>query len=166
MGNYTERFTAYFERDVAQKAAHSLSDGVRMGFHICEAHSNSTVLESFTFFREAGLNRVIAAPSPQGALLKSEIDFHLPKASAELLLKDSTEEIAQIGIAVVKLILTTDRERRISVRLGAGFITLLRKGYFGVLTSGGSELASFLARNGLSGMNGIKAALKKMTGEV
>ena len=34
------------------------------------------------------------------------------------------------------------------------------KGYFGIITAGGSEFATFLASRGLNGISGLKDALK------
>src|SRR6267142_638065 len=50
---------------------------------------------------------------------------------------------------------STDANKRIAIQLKAGFLTLFSKGYFGVVTAGGAQFASFLATRGLSGMSAI-----------
>ena len=50
------------------------------------------------------------------------------------------------------------------VEFKAGFLTLFTKGYFGIITAGGSSFSGHLASLGLNGMGAIKAALKKVKG--
>lgn len=148
----TERFTAYFERDVAQKAAASLSNGVEIEF--------KTEGETFTFTRAGGRNKIVS-----GAPRDPQLQFILTDAAAEAILADPSEDIGAIGVNIARLIVSADGSKRVSIRFKAGFLTLFSKGYLGVLTAGGAQFASYLASRGLNGMGAIKAALKKVKSE-
>lgn len=146
---YADRFSQYFDREVAQKAAKSLSDGAEMQFHVAD--------EVFTFTKVSGKNAIKPAAARDPQLI-----FTLTPGAADSILADTAEEIGQIGVNIAKMIATHDADKKVSVKFKAGFLSLFAKGYFGIVTAGGSQLASFLASKGLNGINGIKDALKKM----
>jgi hypothetical protein len=60
------------------------------------------------------------------------------------------------------MVISKDPNKQVSVQFKAGFLSLFTKGYFGVLTTGGSAFASFLASQGLNGIAGIKSFLGKI----
>lgn len=145
----TERFSKYFERDIAQTAAKSLNDGIEMEFRVEN--------EVFTFTKSQGRNQVI-----QGNARDPQLLFNLTPLAAEAVLNDTNEEIAPIAIHIVKLILSPDQNKKISVRFKAGFLTLFSGGYFGVLATGGGQLTSYLASQGLNGIGAIKTLINKL----
>jgi hypothetical protein len=152
---WSERFATYFDRPVAQQAAKSISNGAEMKIVIQE--SSGTVVEAFTFTRADGKNQVLPSEpkSPQ-------LTFTLTPQAAEEILAEPSDEIATIGINIMKLVASTDANRRVRMSFQAGFLTLFTKGYLGVLAAGGGAFASYLASRGLGGIGAIKAALKKM----
>lgn len=145
----TERFSRYFDRGVAQKAARSLHDDVEIEFHVAN--------EVFTFIKVAGRNQIkpSAAKTPQ-------LVFSLTPVAAEAILTDPSDEIGTIGLNILKLIVSQDEVRKVNVRFTAGFLTLFYKGYLGVLATGGGQVASFLTSKGLNGLSAVKAFIKKM----
>lgn len=151
-GPWLERFEEYFRRPVAEKAAGSLANGVLIGFTI----PGET---AFTFTRIDGKNSVKAGDSGQ-----VEVRFILTPAAAESILSAPSEQIDEIGVGILKLIASSDRAMKVSVKVEAGFLTLFTKGYFGVIKTGGSVLASYLASKGLGGVGAIKAALQRIRG--
>jgi hypothetical protein len=154
---YTDRFAAYFDRPVAQKAAQSLADGVEIEFRV--AGSDGSALETFTFTRTGGRNQLVRAGARDPQLV-----FTLTPAAADQILDDPSEEVGAIGVAIARLIVSADANRRVKLSLKAGFLTLFSKGYLGVVTAGGASFASFLASRGLNGIGGIKSALKNLKG--
>jgi hypothetical protein len=147
--SFHERFSEYFDRSVAQKAAKPLSDGVEIEFRVAE--------ETFTFTRETGCNKIKAGTAKDPQLL-----FALTPAAAEAILTDSSEDIGTIGVNILKLIVSQDDSRKVTIWFKAGFLTLFSRGYLGVLATGGSQFAAFLASRGLNGLGAIKAAINKM----
>ena len=145
-----ERFGDYFARPVAENAAKSLGNGAEIEFRIGAA-------EIFTFTRQAGRNAVRA-----GAAGDPQVVFALSATAAEEILADSSEDIGQIGVQIAKLIVSPDANRRVSVKLKTGFLTLWNKGYFGVIAAGGGPFAAFLASKGLNGLGAIKDTLKNL----
>lgn len=146
---YAERFSQYFDREVAQKAAKSISNGAEMEFQVAS--------ESFTFTKEGGKNVIKASPARDPQLV-----FTLTPGAADAILADTSEDIGAIGVLIAKMIVAQDANKKVTVKFKTGFLSLFSKGYFGVLTAGGGQFASFLASKGLNGMGAIKDALKKM----
>ncbi|OFZ20553.1 MAG: hypothetical protein A2X94_11040 [Bdellovibrionales bacterium GWB1_55_8] len=151
---FLQPFRAYFDREVAQKAAKPLSNGCEIEIRI---RKGSAEPEIFVFTKIAGRNQFLekTAADPQ-------VIFTLTPAAAHAILNDPSDDIGTIGIAISKLIISTDPESRISVKLHAGILTFFSMGYFGVITAGGSRFAGYLASRGLSGIASIKAALQKL----
>jgi hypothetical protein len=148
---YADRFSQYFGREVAQKAARSLSDSAEIQFHVDS--------ETFTFTKEDGKNVV----KPQAAR-DPQLVFTLTSKAADTILSDPAEDIGTIGVNIAKMIAAHDAQTKVSMKFKAGFLTLFSKGYMGVLTAGGGQLAAFMAAKGLNGVGAIKDALKKMKG--
>ena len=157
-GAFSTRFNEYFSREVAQKAAKSLADGVEIEFRIRE--SDGTVKETFVFTKAGGQNVVRPTPAEDPQLL-----FNLTPFAAEAILTDPATEIGVIGVNIAKLAVSPDANKRVSIQFKSGFLGLFSKGYFGVLSAGGSQFGAFLASKGLNGMGAIKAVLKKFKSE-
>lgn len=153
-GPFTPRFSAYFDRQVAQKAASSLSDGVEIELKI--EGSDSQAPETLTFTRSGGKNIV-----RDGSAKGPQIVFTLSPGAAEAILSDASEDIGAIGVQIARLILAPQSGQRIQIFIHAGFLSLFSKGYFGVVAAGGASFAAYLASRGLNGIGALKTALKK-----
>ena len=151
--SFTDRFSSYFDRPVALQAAKSISNGAEMEFQI---RKGDELLETFTFTKAGGKNEILPSPAEN-----PQITWTLTPSAAEEILADTTEEIGHIGVNIAKLIVSDDPERKVGLKFRAGFLALFSKGYFGIITAGGSAFASYLATRGLNGMSAIKAAFKK-----
>jgi hypothetical protein len=157
MENWALRFTAYFERPIAERAAKSLANGCQIEIRI--SSSDGSLIEAMTLTRSAGKNQILTqAPS------SPEMIFTLTPQAAEEILNDSSDELGAIGVRIAQLILSTDANRRVKFQLKSGFFTLFSTGYLGVLTAGGTSLASFLAGQGLGGIDSLKKAIKNRKG--
>jgi hypothetical protein len=156
--SYFERFAAYFSREVAERAAASLANGAQIQFRVVSPEDGATP-ESFVFGRAAGKNTLAT-----GEARDPQISFTLTPAAAEEILADTREDVGALGVSIAKLILSADANRRVGFKVHCGFFALFTQGYFGVVKTGGGAFASYLASKGLSGVAGIKAALKKLKG--
>lgn len=152
---FTERFAEYFRCAPAEQAARSLAPGAEIEFHIRPA-GGSGAGEVFTFGRASGSNRVAPGPARD-----PQLTFELTPGAAESILGLPDQDIGRIGIHILTLVAAGDASRKVSVKFHAGFLTLLSKGYLGVLSAGGAGFASALAARGLGGVGAIQAALKK-----
>jgi hypothetical protein len=150
----TERFSSYFNREVAQQAAKSIGNGAEIEFRI--SNSGEAPSETFTFTKKAGKNTVVSGVAEDPQLI-----FTMTPQAAQEILDFQSDEIGPIGVQIAKLVVSTDANRRVSIQFKAGFFTLFSKGYLGVVTAGGSQFASFLASRGLNGISAIKSVLKK-----
>lgn len=154
--SYLDRFTTYFARVVAEKAAAPLATSAEIEFQVGEP---SAPPETFTFQRQGDKNALRPGPASD-----PQVIFTLTPKAAEAILGEPAEDIGTIGVGILKLIVSPDATRKVSLKLKAGFLTLWNKGYFGVITAGGATFAAFLASKGLNGIGAIKDALKKARG--
>ena len=100
------------------------------------------------------------APGPAAT---PQVTFEFaPGAAESILAAPADSDIGAIGVGIARLILSKDPGQKVRFRLNAGILSLLTKGYFGVVASGGSAFASFLASKGLGGIGAIKNAVKKL----
>lgn len=151
MSHFTERFSQYFQRSAAIQAASSLKDHTQMEFRVGS--------EVFTFSKKLGKNHITP-----GSAENADLTFSISENAANDILDFPSENIGEIGIHIAKLIVSHDETKKIKMKLNSGFLSLMTKGYFGILKEGGSVFASFLATKGLGGLDGIKNAIKKLKG--
>lgn len=156
--NYSEKFTHYFSRPVAQKAADSLRSNAILLFQI-----NCSPTERFLFSHCNGQNEVRPL-APEASVPPVDFVFTLPTKAADQILNFDSEDIGQIGVFIGKLMLSGPVKDRIRVQCTTGVLSLASKGYLGVIKSGGSVFFSFLTQYGLGGFGAIKKALAKLKG--
>src|SRR4051812_2497466 len=140
--DYLLKFTAYFDRAASKAAAKSLANGAEIEFRVAADH-DSAPTDTFTFTKIDGQNRVVA-----GAARNCQLIFTLTPEAADKILGDTSEDVGEIGVHIMKLIVSTDPKCRVWLKIDAGFFALFTKGYFGVMTAGGGAFASFLASRG------------------
>ena len=154
-GTFSDRFSEYFKNDVSARAAKSLADGAEIEFHVIE--SDKVIIETFTFTRAQKTNLIKAGSSD-----KPQVIFSMTPLAADDILADTSADIGKIGVNILKLMVSTDANKRVSFQIKAGFTMLFTKGYFGVITAGGSAFSAYLAAKGLDGIGAIKTVLGKM----
>ncbi len=156
---FSSRFLQFVQSNTATQATASLADGSEIEFHI--TGSNKEDIEVFHFRRVKGENTIHV-----GAASQPQFVFTLtPRAAEEVLALPIDElNVGQVGIELVKLILSPDANKRITIKLKSGIFGLFTQGYFGILTAGGSAFAAFLATKGFNGIGAIKSAISKLKG--
>lgn len=152
--SYEQRFSAFFAREVAQKAAASLVNGAEIELRITALGEEPDQVLTFTRVRDR--NEIVA-----GAPKSPQVAFTLSPSAADAVLSIDSTEIGEIGVQIAKLILAPDPTRKIGLKIHAGILSLITKGYLGVIAAGGASFASYLASKGFNGMGAIKAALGK-----
>ncbi len=135
------------------RAAYSIKDGREIEILIIDGPAKM----SYTFTKKGGKNLVL-----EGVPSSADLTFTLPKKSADEIIHSEFDSIGQIGLRIFEKMLSEHEDQKIKVKLHAGFLSLMTGGYFGVLTAGGSEVASFLAMKGLASMGKIKDTISKM----
>ena len=90
------------------------------------------------------------------------ITFRLPAQALTNLLQEQPPDIPQMGIAILRLLISHDPNLRAHARVHAGLFDLARLGYLSVLASGGAPFMRFLASRGLTNMNKIRNALTQL----
>ena len=142
------------KRDAAVRAAAPLKDGAVFEMKI------SGNAGKFHCVREKG-KTVLKEGEPSK---NPDIIFTIgPKAIARLA-DFPSDNIGDYGVEFFKLMLSGDPDSTIKAKLNIGFFGLMRLGVFGVLSAGGPDVMSFLARRGLGSIKAIGSALKKLTG--
>jgi hypothetical protein len=78
-------------------------------------------------------------------------------------------DIGDLGVEIFKRmargILDPEGEDNIRVHLDAGFFTIMRHGYLGILPLGGPKVAQYLAQHGLKNVSGFRRVIKKLRGK-
>jgi hypothetical protein len=77
-------------------------------------------------------------------------------------------DIGELGVEILRRMARglndPNSEDHIKVQLTAGFFTIMRHGYLGILPLGGPKVAKWLAQHGLKNVSGIKRVFKKLRG--
>lgn len=144
----------FVDSDLSKKAAGSIRNGREIGLEITRKTGTA---EQYTFTKEGGRNVL-----REGAASSPDVIFVLPEVAANELVTKDFATIGQVGLHIFEKILSNDPDQKIQIRLKAGVLSLVTGGYFGVLTSGGSDVAKFLASKGLGSMGRLKDAVSKL----
>jgi hypothetical protein len=147
----SQRLSAYFSRDVAEKGAKSLSAKAEIEIRVTGAEPATVTL------RRADKRNAVT----DGAARDPDLIFTLTERALAQVLSDPTEDLGELGVNLLKLVVSSDPELKMSMQIKTGFMGLFTKGYLGVLAAGGAPLAGYLASKGLGGIDAIKAVLKK-----
>jgi len=141
---FETKLKTYFEEmPAAVDAATPLKDGVEIEL-VIEGHS-------FTFKKESKKNRFMP-----GAPETPDVVFTLTKIAAEKIITSNAATVGEIGIDILKLIVSKDPSEKVRVASRVGPLTLIRNGYLNVIGKGGGTVAKFLAQHGLGSLGKIK----------
>jgi len=142
----------FFALDVCQRATRPLKNGIEIGLNI----------EGFPPVRlSKNKDRVLVDETP---LKSPDMTFWIGKKGVQELSAMKTEDIGEIGVAIMKLMLSEDPDKRLTSKVHIGSLQLLTHGYLGVLPLGGSTVMKFLASKGFSSIGKIKDAISKIRG--
>jgi hypothetical protein len=147
------RLERFLSSPLALKAGQGLSERACIALHVGD--------ENFYFRRENGENTLSRA-QPEG--LSIDVHFWVPLSTLRHLLSLAElpeTGIGTMGVAIFERMFLQDKDKKISFRVEAGFLSLWSKGYFSVLKAGGPEVASYLARFGFDSLSRVKELLKK-----
>lgn len=139
-----------FERPVCVKGFGPIRKGVEIAVHLA-GEGPATLGKSAT-----GPEVRPSAPA------KPDMTFHVPAKALEELLKQQTEDVGDIGVAILKLMANGDPAYRIHAKVHIGAFDLLRNGYLGVLPLGGPAVMRFLSSKGFTGIGKIKDAIQRL----
>ena len=140
----------FFEdNSIATHAASSISNRRTIALSVAGQH--------FTFTKIDGKNKI-----QEGAPSAPDFEFTLPESVVKELVNRKFASAAEVGLFLFEHIFASDPAIKVGVRLNAGILTLVTQGYFGVLATGGTEIAAYLGKRGFSGMGKIKDALSRL----
>lgn len=145
-----DRLKELFARSVCRKATGPLRKGIELAVHL-----NGEGPVTLTKTAE-GLDVLSKAPA------KPDMTFHVPEKALLELLGTQTEDVGEIGVAILKLMAHGDPAYRIQAKVHIGPFDLLRNGYLGVLPLGGATVMKFLSTKGLTGVGKIKDAIGRL----
>ncbi len=145
-----ERLKEFFRRPVCRKGTAPLRKGIEIAVYL---DGEGPV----TLTREAeGMNVLGRAPS------SPDMTFRLSDAALKELLKTETDDVGEIGVAILKLMAHSDPAMQMQAKVHIGAFDLLRNGYLGVLPLGGATVMKFLSSKGLTGVGKIKDAIGRL----
>lgn len=145
-----EKLTAYFERPVAQAATAPLKEGTELAV-ILNGETHATLKKA------AGKLTVSV-----GEAKRPDMTIRLSSRAVEELVRTQSDDIADTGIAIVRLMISSVPEQRIGVKVHIGGLQFLTHGYLGILPLGGKRLMQFLAEKGVSSIGKIKDIIAGM----
>lgn len=150
MSKNREQLAELFSRDVCTRATKPLRNGVQIAVTIGK--------EGPFNLHKDGDKMAVSAEAPASP----DMTFHLPERALNELASVHTEDIGEVGVAILKLMAHGDPKMRMSAKVHIGAFTLLRNGYLGVLPLGGPGVMKFLASKGLTNIGKIKDALGRL----
>lgn len=137
----------FFEtRRAARQALLAIKEGVEIGIVIGD------VVECALFRR--GDSPVVE----QRPAVSPDVIFHILPESVILLNERTKDEVADIGINILKEVLAG----HIRIKVPGRLFNLINRGYLNMITQGGTPVATFLAQHGLAGVAKITSAIRKM----
>ena len=144
----------FFEaNELAKKAADSIRDGREIAILVTGDGQQA----AYTFTKSGGKNVF-----KESAAARPDVSFTIPIASVREIVETNFISVGQVGLRIFEKIISPDPAQKIHVKIHTGFLSLMTGGYLGVLTSGGSEVAKFLASKGLGSMSRVKDTISKM----
>ena len=138
-----------FQRNACRKGTEPLRKGVEIAITV-----DGTAA---TLRRTAQGTEIV-----EGAPSKPDMTFTLSQAALEQIAATSTEDVGEIGIAILHQMTHADAAMRLHAKVHIGPLDLLLKGYLGVLPLGGASLAKYLGSKGLTGVSKIKESIARL----
>ena len=112
-----QQLKKFFARDIAQKATQPLKNGIEI--EICIDKATSLTLTKINNSLE-----LLATP-PKNA----DMSFWIGSKGVEELVKCETEDIGEVGIAIIKLMLASDPDIQLKSKVHIGTLKLISHGY-------------------------------------
>ena len=136
-------------RDVFKRGMSPLSSKIKIRIDIGE--------HSFTLTKtDAGQNIVSRVP------VNPDISFFIPESSFQTLIENRSEEVATVGISILKHLIEPNPNLRAYIKVHLGLFDLMRLGYLSVLPLGGPTMVKFLASQGINGIGKLKEVISKL----
>lgn len=110
----------------------------------------------FRFSMDDGRPRLEEAPAKD-----PDFTAELPPGAVDEMLRVEGDA-GDFGICFFSLMLAREPERHVRVKLHSGLLKLMKRGYLGVLATGGPKVAAWMARKGLHGPGAVADAIKRL----
>lgn len=138
----------------ARKAASSLKAGAEVGIAFSNLDGDWRVC-----LDEGGQLAFEA-----GKAVDPDFSLRVPPGAVGALLGNGDSDLGELGISFFELIVAHEQDRKIHVTVHSGLVKLTRRGWLGVLASGGPKVMVWMAKKGLRGPGAIATALGKLKG--
>jgi len=145
-----DRLKEFFQRPVCRKGTAPLRKGIEIAVFL-DGEGPATLRRAAD-----GMEVLNQAPA------KPDMTFRISGSALGELLKTETEDVGEIGVAILKLMAHSDPAMRLQAKVHIGAFDLLRNGYLGVLPLGGATVMKFLSTKGLTGVGKIKDAIGRL----
>ena len=142
----------FFALDVCQRATKPLKEGIEIAIYVADEGPVSLIKI------ENQAKIITTAPK------NPDMSFWIGPQGIKELMQLTTSDIGEVGIAIIKLMLSKDPNTVLKAKVHIGTFSLLRNGYLGVLPLGGSTVMKFLATKGFTNIGKIKDAISSLRG--
>lgn len=140
----------FFERDACQRATKPLRDGIEIAIYVDGGGP-------LTLTKVNGRANVIS-----GSPAKPDMSFWTTTKGVKQLAGHVTDDIGEIGVAILQLMAAADPELHMKAKVHIGLFDLLRNGYLGVIPLGGPSVMKYLGSKGFGSIGKIKDAISRM----
>lgn len=147
--NAFQTLKTFFEsRQAARQAMSAVQEGVEIGIVIGD-------MVECALFREGNQPKVEPRPARH-----PDVVFHIKPESVYVLANNSKDEIGEVGVNVLKEILTSN----IRISVPGRFLNIISRGYIDMIRKGGAPVMGLLAQKGFSSVPKIINTIKRMKG--
>lgn len=149
---YLAKLKQFFEtRSICIEAAKPLKKGAAVEI------KNPVSGKSYTFEKTSA-----GAVISEGAPRDCELFFSIPPKGLDYIVDFDTNDIGRYAIRIFEAIISKDPEVKVSLKVRAGILTIVLKGYLGVIMLGGKTMMGWLSQHGIGGIDKIKDILSKL----
>ena len=138
----------------AKKAASSLKAGAEVGITFTNLDGDWRVCMT-----EAG--QLAFEP---GTAVDPDFSLRIPPGAVAAIAGRGDSDLGELGIAFFEHIASHDQDLKVHVAVRSGLIKLTRRGWLGVVASGGPKVMMWMAKKGLRGPGAVATALSKLKG--
>ncbi|NBY19846.1 hypothetical protein EBQ74_06285 [bacterium] len=150
--NELELIKNFFAKEGSQKGTKPLKNGIEICIHIAGC-------SPITLTKNSGVVS-LKEETPKSP----DMTFWIGKKGVHELAALQTEDVGEIGVAIMKLMISQDPEVQLRSKVHIGTLQLITHGYLGVIPLGGSTVMKFLTSKGFSNIGKIKEAISQLRG--
>ena len=94
----------------------------------------------------------------------ADFSLHFGEKALDFIFAENCQDVGDFGVAFFKCLTKKGQPEHISAKVKTGIFNLTKKGYLGLIPSGGPKVLKFLSSKGVLGPKGVKKAIDYLRG--